>query len=98
MLTSLATTLYANKERRKDETEYFKNSLAISRDSLRDTEDWLDAFKGDIRPTMILAASGRPQDGRRDLLAFPPTGAILTYQVTFDKRWSAELKDIIRVK
>ena len=98
MLTSLATALYANKERRKDETEYFKNSIAISRDSLNDTEDWLATFKGDIRPTMVLAASGRPQDGRRDLLAFPPTGVILTYQVTFDKRWSAELKDIIRVK
>ena len=97
-MTDLSTLLLANRDKRNDDLDHFKNSLAFSRESIRETEDWLKTYQGTIRPTMILCASGRPQDGHRDLLAFPPTGVILTYQVTFDQRWSAELKDIIRVK
>ena len=98
MLTNLGALPRIEREKPKDYTEYLKNSIAVSRMSVLDTETWLNDLKGSYRPTMVLCAKGRPQDGRRDLLAFPPAGVILTYQVTFDKRWSAKLKDIIRVQ
>ncbi len=47
---------------------------------------------------MILCASGVAQKGDEGLLAFPPSGVILTYQMTFDKKWSAKLKDVIQVQ
>ncbi len=98
MLTNLGAMPRIAKEKPKDYIEYLKNSMAVSSMSVLDTETWLDDLKGSYRPTMVLCASGRPQDGHRDLLAFPSAGVILTYQVTFDKRWSAKLKDIIRVQ
>ena len=98
MLTNLSALPRIEKERQKDYINFLRHSVAVSDLSIWETEDWLNAYLGEHRPTMVLCASGRPQDGHRDLLAFPPEGVILTYQVTFDKRWSAELKDIIRVQ
>ena len=98
MLTNLSALPFIEQEKQPDFLGYMKNSIAVSRDSVSETDHWLRDFKGEVRPTMVLCASGRPQDGHRDLLAFPPEKVILTYQVSFDKRWSAELKDIIRVQ
>lgn len=98
MLTNLGALPRIEREKPKDYIEYLKNSIAVSRMSVLDTETWLNDLKGSYRPTMVLCAKGRPQKGDDGMLAFPPAGVILTYQVTFDKRWSAKLKDIIRVQ
>ena len=97
-LSPLASLLLVNKEDRPEYQDYYPNQIAVSRTSVDETRDWLKVNVKKYKPSLVLCASGRPQDGRRDLLAFPPEGVILTYQVTFDKRWSAELKDIIRVQ
>jgi hypothetical protein len=76
----------------------FKNSIGVTRQSLSEMKDWKREFSGTPRPSMILCASGEAQKGDKDLLAFPPAGVILTYDVAFDKRWSAKLKDVIRVQ
>lgn len=76
----------------------FKNSIGVTRQSLSEMKDWKREFSGTPRPSMILCASGEALQGENGMLAFPPAGVILTYQVTFDKRWSAKLKDIIRVQ
>jgi hypothetical protein len=96
-LSSLGTLLLVNKDDRPEYVDYYPNQLALSRHSVEETVEWLRVNSGKYKPSLVLCSKGRPQKGDDGLLAFPPAGVILTYQVTFDKRWSAKLKDIIRV-
>ena len=97
-LSPIGSLLLVNKDERPEYVDYYPNQLALSRHSVEETVDWLTVNSGKYKPSLVLCSRGRPQKGADGLLAFPPAGVILTYQVTFDKRWSARLKDIIRVQ
>jgi hypothetical protein len=97
-LSPLGSLLAVNKEVRLDYSSYYPNQLAISRYSLDETGDWLKANTTQYKPSLVLCSSGSTQNGNSGMLAFPPSGVILTYQVTFDKKWSAKLKDVTRVQ
>ncbi len=97
-LSPLGSLLVVNKDDRPEYVDYYPNQLALSRYSVDETVDWLRVNSSKYKPSLVLCSRGRPQNGGNGLLAFPPSGVILTYQVTFDKRWSAKLKDIIRVQ
>ncbi len=97
-LSPLGSLLAVNKDDRPEYVDYYPNQLALSRHSVEETVEWLRVNSGKYKPSLVLCSSGRPQKGDDGMLAFPPAGVILTYQVTFDKRWSAKLKDIIRVQ
>ncbi len=96
-LSPLSSLLLVNKDDRPEYVDYYPNQLALSRYSVDETVDWLKVNSGKYKPSLVLCSRGRPQKGDDGMLAFPPAGVILTYQVTFDRQWSAMLKDIIRV-
>lgn len=97
-LSPLGSLLSVNHQDRPEYQDYYPNQLALSRRSVIETVDWLKVNSGKYKPSLVLCSRGRPQQGADGMLAFPPAGVILTYQVTFDRQWSAELKDIIRVQ
>lgn len=97
-LSPLGSLLSVNHQDRPEYQDYYPNQLALSRRSVIETVDWLKVNSGKYKPSLVLCSRGRPQKGANGMLAFPPAGVILTYQVTFDRQWSAELKDIIRVQ
>ena len=96
-LSPLGSLLAVNKDDRPEYVDYYPNQLALSRYSVDETVDWLRVNTGKYKPSLVLCSRGQPQKGDDGMLAFPPAGVILTYQVTFDKRWSVELKDITQV-
>lgn len=98
MITNVGTFRKIDGDEPIANSENFRNSIGVTRQSVSEMKDWQREFTGKLRPTMILCASGEPQKGGNGMLAFPDFSTILTYQVTFDKRWSAKLKDIIRVQ
>lgn len=98
MITNVGAFRRISSDEPLDNSENFRNSIGITRQSVSEMKDWQREFTGKFHPTMILCASGEPQKGGNGMLAFPDSSTILTYQVTFNKQWSAELKDIIRVQ
>ncbi len=98
MITNVGTFRKIDGDEPIANSENFRNSIGVTRQSVSEMKDWHREFTDKLRPTMILCASGEAQNGDEDLLAFPPSSVILTYQVTLDKQWSAKLKDVIRVQ
>lgn len=97
-LSPLSSLLLVNQEDRPENRDYYPNQLAISRESINDTVDWLKSNLGQYKPSMVLCASGIPLKENPGLFAFPSAGEIHTYKVTFDKGWSVKLKDTIRIQ